>query len=137
MAHTTNFKHDMKSRVDEKIEAEKAEAKAEREVYALVDARDKRICRCCGHRTTTLGLTTRTHHHHLVYRSAGGEHSTANIVTLCPACHNDEHKHRLRIEGNADVGLTFKRPDQDDEGRAQPVWFITRHEVSPGVIDRD
>lgn len=125
------FKHDQPSRVDEKLKAEKDEAKAERDVYAVVDARDKRICRCCGLRTTTVGLTTRTHHHHLVYRSAGGPHERWNVVTLCPACHNDEHKHRLLIEGNADTALTFMR--QDDRGE----WYVSKQETAVGVVERD
>lgn len=58
-----------------------------------VDLRDKGRCRHCelwvgeGHR----------HHHHIVYRSQGGEDTMENLILLCQKCHQAVHDHRLLI----------------------------------------
>jgi 5-methylcytosine-specific restriction endonuclease McrA len=133
MAHQTFFKHQMPSRIDERLARSKALLKQWRHVCALVDKRDGRTCRACGARTDpdAVGLL-RGHRHHLVYRSAGGEDSTENLATLCPKCHSDEHHNRLRIEGrDANQGLSFWRIDAD--GRD----YCSRRELAPGVAHRD
>lgn len=129
----TFFKQDMKSRVDEAREKEAAEEAVWRFVCKLVDQRDGKACRCCDKRSDpeATGLLKRGHRHHLVYRSAGGTDTTDNLVTLCADCHNDEHKNRLRIEGNPDVALIFFR--QNDAGS----WYVVREEISVRVVRRD
>jgi hypothetical protein len=73
-----------------------------RSVYAAVDARDERACRCCGRRE-------KLHHHHLTYRSKGGGDETSNILLLCQFCHALLHARQLWILGkNADRRLTFE-----------------------------
>jgi 5-methylcytosine-specific restriction endonuclease McrA len=130
--HQTNFKHDQKTRVDDRLERDRDDDKGWREVCKIVDARDARSCRCCDKRTNAdaVGLM-RGHRHHIVYRSAGGPDTSANLVTLCAACHNDEHQHRLLIDGNADEKLTFSR--KDDHGE----WYVSRQEIAVRVVERD
>lgn len=126
------FKWEMKSRYDTAKEKEQAEDAAWKAVCKVVDARDKRICRACGKRSNidAIGLTARGHRHHLVYRSAGGADVSSNVVTLDARCHADEHAHRLRIEGDADVGLEFWRLGQDG-------WYLDRRELAPFILDKD
>lgn len=129
----TFFKSDIPSRIDA-ARARKAAAEAEwRAVCLKVDARDHRQCRCCDKRSDpeATGLLAKGHRHHLTYRSAGGADTTDNLVTLCATCHSDEHRNRLRIEGNPDVALTFYR--QDDAG----AWYVSRQESAPGITVRD
>lgn len=124
---------DRKSRVDLALEKKKADETQWRTVCALVDARDERTCRCCDKRTNPdmTGLL-RGHRHHIVYRSAGGKDDTANVVTLCPKCHDDEHiKRTLQIEGNADVALLFFRKDEAG------AWFVSREEIAVRQVRKD
>jgi hypothetical protein len=73
-----------------------------RSVYAAVDARDHRECRCCGRRESL-------HHHHLTFRSKGGGDCTTNVLLLCRFCHALLHARQLWILGkNADKRLTFE-----------------------------
>lgn len=79
----------------------------ENRVNQLVDQRDKKTCRCCGrsgnpHSTT---LLERIHRHHIRYRSAVGEESSANKVSLCAWCHAAEHAGQLDIIGEDANGL--------------------------------
>lgn len=129
----TAFKHDEASRVDVAREKEAAEEAAWRAVCKAVDARDGKQCRCCDKRSDpeATGLLKRGHRHHIVYRSAGGTDTTDNLVTLCAQCHSDEHKNKLRIEGNPDERVTFFRRDERDQ------WFIVREEVSVRQVRRD
>ena len=78
--------------------------KQEREVFALVTTRDESCCRVCGKwcNPRAIGLLQKAHHHHLVYRSRGGEDTTANVCLLCADCHEDEHAGRLQLSGDAD-----------------------------------
>jgi hypothetical protein len=73
----------------------------ERRVFAEVDARDQRRCRCCGRQgdpnaTTLLG---RIHRHHIRYRSKGGFDEPRNLLSLCAVCHALEHAGQLAIIG--------------------------------------
>lgn len=52
--------------------------------------RDSWKCRHCGNRSTL-------DPHHVIHRSAGGEHALNNLLTLCRKCHDDEHDGRLEI----------------------------------------
>ena len=73
-----------------------------RTVYAAVDARDERSCRCCGRRE-------KLHHHHLTFRSKGGGDETSNVLLLDVLCHALLHARQLWILGkNADKRLTFE-----------------------------
>lgn len=82
----------------QKAAGQRAQAKADKLVYAAVDARDGLRCRICGEYA---GLDI--HRHHLVYRSAGGLTTTANILSLCPTCHVvGIHGGRLKASGDAD-----------------------------------
>ncbi len=129
----TLFKQDLPSRVDEAA-ADAAAAEARwRAVCKAVDARDGKACRCCDKRSDpdATGLLKRGHRHHLVYRSAGGTDTTDNLVTLDARCHSDEHRNKLRIEGNPDERLTFYRKDESG------AWYVTREEISVRVVRKD
>lgn len=74
----------------------------------LVLARDKGKCRVCK---TRQGLAP----HHIVYRSAGGLDTSANLLTLCVTCHDMVHACKLFIlpltegeEIDADKGVRIK-----------------------------
>lgn len=102
----------------EKVAAEVSEIKA---VYALVDKRDGKCCRICYKRCGGIGLLYAVHHHHIVSKSIADKaikHTTANIVSLCNACHDAvENSGLLRLTGDADArnpigvlcGLTLER----------------------------
>ena len=82
----------------QKAAGQRVQAKADKLVYAAVDARDGHCCRICGEYA---GLDI--HRHHLVYRSAGGLTTTANVLSLCPTCHVvGIHGGRLKASGDAD-----------------------------------
>jgi 5-methylcytosine-specific restriction endonuclease McrA len=93
-----------RSRFLDKLEKAESKAVNAREVYAAVDARDGWCCRVCGKfsNVRAVGVLHKGHHHHIVYRSAGGQDETSNLCLLCPRCHDEEHAHRLRISGDAD-----------------------------------
>lgn len=141
MAHTSYFKHDMETRVDVALEKQADDAKLERQYNAEIDRRDGRQCRACGKRTDpdAVGLL-RGHRAHIVYASAGGSMESSNRVTLCPRCHQDEHKDRLRFTEtggpyvglDANAGMEFWRKDVDSGG-----WYLSRRELLPHVIEKD
>jgi HNH endonuclease len=94
--------------------------KAQRECYAQVDRRDSSCCRVCHKRVGGIGMLQAVHHHHLVYRSKGGDTDTANILSLCVACHQAVHDGLIRLTGNADTrspigvlnGVKLERNDE-------------------------
>jgi len=138
MSHQTFFKHDMPSRVDVARDRKSAEDAAWKRVCKEVDARDGKQCRCCDKRSDpeATGLLKRGHRHHIVYRSAGGQDTAENLITLCADCHNDEHHNRLRIEGpttpiDANGPVIFMRKGADG------VWFTEREESAVRVVRRD
>jgi 5-methylcytosine-specific restriction endonuclease McrA len=128
------FKWDEPTRVDAQLADESAEAKIRREVYGEVTLREQFRCRICRAWCTPSApsLLEKGHHHHIVYASAGGPTTTANVCLLCAKCHNDEHRHRIAIEGNADVALTVSRRRMWTN-----EWYISAQETSPGVWERD
>lgn len=135
----TFFKHDMPSRVDEKLEADRKAAALERAYLALIDTRDKRICRACGRRSDpdATGLL-RGHRHHIVYRSAQGSDEPFNRVTLCGACHNDEHKNRLRFTHDGDHrNVSADHPMEFWRKGASGQWCLWRREIAIGRVERD
>lgn len=124
------FKHEQKTRYEMKKEASDAAETAWRKVCAVVDARDKRMCRACGRKCdpNATDILHRAERHHITYRSAGGKDISENLALLCAGCHSDEHRHRLKIEGNADVALTFYRSLREGE------FYIARQETAPHVL---
>lgn len=114
----------------ETAKARRAEKQAtERTVNTDVDHRDNHRCRVCGRwcNPDAVTLLERAHRHHLLYRSRGGEDTTANKATLCPDCHADEHGGKLKLSGDADLrdpitrtlcGIKVERP-------CEAGWEIT------------
>ena len=82
----------------QKAAGKRKQSQADKLVYVAVDARDGLRCRIC---LEYAGLDI--HRHHLVYRSAGGLTTTANVLSLCPTCHVvGIHGGRLKASGDAD-----------------------------------
>lgn len=130
-AKGTMFKHDMASRVDEAREEQIAEQDAWRKLCAYVNTREDFCCRCCGRRVNphALSMLQKGHHHHIVYRSAGGPDTKENVCLVCADCHDAEHvKKTLRIEGDAEKALAIHKRGSD--GR----WYLWRQETAPGVF---
>lgn len=141
MTHVTFFKHDMKSRVDERMEDEANQARDRRRWDAEIDRRDGKRCRACGRHSDPdrIGLTTRGHRAHIVYASAGGSWEPFNRVTLCFACHNDEHKDRLRFteDGGPYVGIDARQGMEFWRKNEEGVWYLSRRELAAGVPEKD
>jgi len=97
---------------DQKAKRDKAK-RIEEKVYRSVNHRDKFCCRACGHRAdpNTIGRLDRGHHHHIVFRSAGGKTTRQNVCLVCAECHDAIHHQsgprKLFVSGNADATLTF------------------------------
>lgn len=128
------FKADEPSRFQIKKEHKAEELQNEREVYRWVDRRDDWHCRCCGAACDpyALGLLRHGHHHHIEYRSAGGLTTKENVCLLCAGCHDEEHQHRLKIEGNAEERLTFSARDQAHGG-----YYVLKQEIGIHQIEHD
>lgn len=112
----------LKSRMEEKEEKRIAEEREERECYRAVDARDRFTCRVCGCRVSALAgmRPDALEHHHITFRSAGGQNTTENVCTLCRRCHEEIHLlGMLQVAGNANAPLEFSRPSESGE------WFTT------------
>ena len=52
--------------------------------------RDDYTCQLCGSRQPL-------HIHHIHYRSQGGTHELANLLTLCHCCHRHIHDRGMRV----------------------------------------
>lgn len=74
------------------------------EVCAVVNQRDGQYCRVC-----MWPMSAGAHHHHIVFRSLGGKHTTDNVCLVCPDCHSAIHAKRIRVTGNADAQLHIER----------------------------
>lgn len=81
----------------------------EQEQYAdlceFVLSRDGWRCRNCETRNDL-------HVHHIIFRSAGGDDTTENLITICNSCHdgihvdmNDAGEHGLEIETPCDANF--------------------------------
>lgn len=84
--------------------------RADRRVYAHVDARD-------GLKSRISGKGGAIHRHHIVFRSRGGKTTPENVITVTDEEHAAIHKHFITLRGNADViggveCLDFRVPDQ-------------------------
>lgn len=122
------------TRHDVRRAQEREEAANERAVFKAVSVRDGYACRACGRSCDpqAKSMLEKAHHHHIVYRSALGPDTTANVCLLCAGCHDEEHvKRTLHVEGNADVGLTFSRKDAAGE------WYVSKQETAVGVVEKD
>lgn len=99
------------ARLRTKQAAIRAAQAAQLQVYRAVNVRDQYRCRACEGRAHPGDVSefTRGHHHHIVYRSKGGTHSTRNVCLLCALCHADVHEGRLTIRGDADGELKVAR----------------------------
>lgn len=72
---------------------------------SLVDVRDGHRCRICNDYE---GADIQ--HHHIVYRSRGGKHTTANLISLCATCHLVlVHGGHFKLSGDADARDRFGR----------------------------
>ena len=72
------------------------------QVMQDVGARDGSTCRICQCRTLEFDLSRQPHHHHIVYRSHGGEDTLDNIILICALCHDRVHRSgKLRVSGHA------------------------------------
>lgn len=77
----------------------------------VVLARDRHRCRWCGRTNIILHL------HHINYRSAGGDHSSGNLIALCGAHHEMVHTNKniypdllkQLLELPAETGLQLSR----------------------------
>lgn len=73
-------------------------------VCAEVNVRDRNCCRVCG---VFMEIPA---HHHIIFRSQGGEDTTDNLICICADCHDDIHARRIFVTGNGnDTFLTLKR----------------------------
>ncbi len=71
-------------------------------VRRAVKFRDGGQCRVC-----VRGNGTELHH--IVFRSLGGKHSTANCILICWDCHQAIHAtRRLVVTGDANVALVIQ-----------------------------
>jgi 5-methylcytosine-specific restriction endonuclease McrA len=89
----------------DKAKRRAAEAKAIKDCYAQVDARDGHACRVCQARVGGVGILEAVHHHHLVYRSKGGSHDASNVLSLCVKCHHALHNGEIALSGDANARL--------------------------------
>jgi hypothetical protein len=95
-----------RSRGDERRERVAVDERRRRDAYRVVDVRDGRRCRVCRASVTPGAVDgrQRAEHHHLEYRSRGGQHESRNVVLLCARCHDEIHVRAiLRLSGDADV----------------------------------
>ena len=57
-----------------------------------------------------MGSAGARHHHHVRFKSHGGQDTLDNLILLCPICHADIHAYRLAIIGDDANGvLRFAR----------------------------
>ena len=59
--------------------------------------------------------------HHVVWRSRGGDHAMARLITLCSAHHDLVHDELLIIDGTAPHQLRFRHSDGRPWGRLPPT----------------
>ncbi len=81
------------------------------EVCRVVNQRDQYRCVACGNGADPRAASElqRGHHHHVQFRSRGGQDVSSNLCLLCALCHADVHDRKLFISGNADTRLVVRR----------------------------
>lgn len=126
-------KCDEPSRVDRRRDKKAAEEKRWLETCRAVNVRDQYRCRACGRACdpSSPDMLKRGHHHHLTFRSRGGNDTTDNVCLLDAECHSLLHKHVLDIRGNADEALEVWRLSKDHG------WYLSARELAPHVWARD
>ena len=82
-----------------------------RKLCRLIDERDGGCCRICGSHT---GLQ----HHHVVFRSAGGDDREDNLILLCWRCH-DAYAHGPRLKSFRDMFKEYLASDPVKAWRKQ------------------
>lgn len=88
-------------RIFDQIADERESERLKREVYAEVDARDQKRCRCCGRKGNPYAITAigRIHRAHIRDASRGGEMAAWNLCSLCWICHALEHAKQIFFIG--------------------------------------
>lgn len=105
MAHVTNFKHQMETRVEAKDRRKREKEAEQAACYAGVDKRDESVCRVTG-AFLVLGHADphkRKERHHMNPRSLGGQHDTANVITISGYVHAFIHAGKCHLSGDADL----------------------------------
>ncbi len=105
MTHQTNFKHDMETRHEYKDRRAAEKQREQDQCYQAVDIRDSSVCRVTGE-YLTLGHADphkRKERHHMIRRSRGGLHETANVVTVSAFIHAQDHAGKIRLSGDANL----------------------------------
>lgn len=137
----TNFKWDQPSRVDQQLAAQAAEQANRDRVYAEVIEREHSRCRICNAYADRRAKTAlkKGHPHHVIYESACGPTTVENVCWICATCHNEEHMHRLKIEGNANDSpwLTLWKKDRLGVWGEVDQWFIWRRETGIREYEHD
>jgi hypothetical protein len=103
--HTTFFKHQMETAVEYKDRRRKEQQHDIDQCYQAVDLRDRSICRVTGE-YLTLGHSDpkkRKERHHMIRRSRGGLHETANVITISAFIHALDHAGKVRLSGDANL----------------------------------
>ena len=105
MTFATNFKHQLETRHEYKDRRGKEQAEEIDRCYEAVDLRDRSVCRVTGE-FLTLGHSDphkRKERHHMIRRSRGGLHQTANVLTVSAFIHAQDHAGKIRLSGDANL----------------------------------
>ena len=105
MTFATNFKHQLETRHEYKDRRGKEQADEIDRCYEAVDLRDRSVCRVTGE-FLTLGHSDphkRKERHHMIRRSRGGLHQTANVITVSAFIHSQDHAGKVRLRGDANL----------------------------------
>ncbi len=112
------------------IESAQATKLAWEKVKAFIAKRDSYRCRLCG-KGCRYGdpIETRADAHHIIFRSAGGEDVSWNLIYLCRGCHDLVHKvRRFFLSGNADdrdpAGKGCVKVERQIESGFEVVGFV-------------
>lgn len=103
--HVTNFKHQLETRTEYKDRRAKEKQDDQDKCYQAVDIRDGSICRVTGE-FLTLGASDpkkRKERHHMIRRSRGGLHQTANVITISAYIHQLDHAGKIKLSGDANL----------------------------------
>jgi len=103
--HQTFFKHQMETRHEAKDRRAKEQQDEIDACYQAVDLRDKSVCRVTGEYLTAghSDPHKRKERHHLIRRSRGGLHQTANVITVSAFIHAQDHAGKIRLSGDANL----------------------------------
>lgn len=88
--------------------------------------RDNYTCQNCGEKGGT-GGNTELHAHHVVPKSAGGNHSLSNLVCLCNKCHSLVHGHPIGDISKNDLNNRGSKTTKNDS--ESPGFDVIRDET--------